>query len=270
MLKKRILTALILIPVILFLLFTLSIHGFGIATALVVLFAAWEWTYFIELNHFKSRCWYILVIVLCMLGILFIPILWILLSTTFWWFCAIALMVFYVLGHVRWLTSRFIRGLIGCLVLAPCWAALNFIRSQPDGINALLFLFILIWGSDTAAYFVGKKWGTNKLLPSISPGKTWEGVYGALIFASIAAFILQWAAHVPPSLWFWGILLSIIVVIFSIIGDLFESMLKRHAHLKDSGQLLPGHGGLLDRTDSLTAAAPIFATCAIFLSAYLE
>jgi phosphatidate cytidylyltransferase len=141
----------------------------------------------------------------------------------------------------------------------PCWVAINYIFIQHEGRLALLFLFILIWGADSAAYFVGKKWGKHKLAPQVSPGKSIEGMMGALVFTILLAIITQLLCRIPLERWHWGILLSLLTVIFSIVGDLFESMLKRNAGIKDSGNILPGHGGLLDRIDSLTAAAPVFA-----------
>ena len=123
----------------------------------------------------------------------------------------------------------------------------------------MLFLMVLIWVADVAAYFTGKRFGKHKLAPNLSPGKTLEGVAGAILFSSLfalaASFWLQ-AGH--KSLLF--VLVAQITVIFSIAGDLLESMYKREVGLKDSGTLLPGHGGVLDRIDSLTAAAPLFYT----------
>jgi phosphatidate cytidylyltransferase len=148
--------------------------------------------------------------------------------------------------------------LMGFLVLIPCWAALNYLRSLHDGIYTLLFLFALIWGADSAAYFVGRKWGKHKLAPQVSPGKSWQGLCGALVCALFIAAIAGWLSETPIQLWWRGAVIAVVTVLFSVMGDLFESMIKRQAGVKDSGQLLPGHGGLLDRIDSLTAAAPIF------------
>ena len=125
------------------------------------------------------------------------------------------------------------------------------------GAGYVLFLLFLIWIADSGAYFTGRRWGQRKLALSISPGKTWEGVWGAslaaLVFAMLGAVVLE--VRMP---WPGFVILSMVTVGFSIAGDLFESMLKRQRGLKDSGSLLPGHGGVLDRVDSLTAAVPVF------------
>jgi phosphatidate cytidylyltransferase len=136
----------------------------------------------------------------------------------------------------------------------------NYLRNSPHGIAILLVLFALIWGADSGAYFVGKKWGKHKLLPQVSPGKTWEGLSGALGVTVIITFFSLFIFKVPYIRWPVALCLALITVLFSIVGDLFESMLKRRVGLKDSGHSLPGHGGILDRIDSLTAAAPIFAS----------
>jgi phosphatidate cytidylyltransferase len=176
----------------------------------------------------------------------------------------------YPRGSNYWAKSTLMRGIIGVFVLVPCWLALNYIRNQSDGIYALLFLLILIWGADTTAYFVGKKFGRTKLAPQVSPGKTVVGLYAALICTFIIACIALLICQIPLRFWFGGILISLITVFFSIIGDLTESMLKRAAKLKDSGQILPGHGGLLDRIDSLTAAAPIFVSSVLIFSSLMS
>ena len=159
-----------------------------------------------------------------------------------------------------------VRGIMGILVLMPCWLALNFIRVLPSGEMILLALFVLIWGADTGAYFAGKKWGKHKIIPQVSPGKSWEGLAGALLTTVLLVFCLLTALKFPPADIWVLLLLSLVTVLFSVLGDLFESMLKRKVDLKDSGTILPGHGGILDRIDSLTAAAPIFALGLILLA----
>jgi phosphatidate cytidylyltransferase len=137
-----------------------------------------------------------------------------------------------------------------------CWSwCLALARLHAHGPQLLLFLFLLVVAADVGAYFAGRRFGRNKLAPRVSPGKTWEGVLGGFVAAALlAAFGVWWFAVDAPR--FLG--LCMIVVVASIIGDLTESLFKRHAGLKDSGTLLPGHGGLLDRVDSVTAAAPVF------------
>lgn len=252
-------TAIILLPVTVALLFVLPSSAFCLLTAFIVLGGAWEWSNLMLMKKVSWRLLYLVLVAFMLFGALFVPIQLIFLCAFVWWLFAMALVIFYPRGSTWWSGCIFWRGLMGLFVLVPCWAAINFIRNQNDGIYALLFLFVLIWGADSAAYFVGKKWGKSKLAPRVSPGKSLQGVYGEVIFSVLIALAVLWRCQIPTHLWLGGILLSIVTVLFSIVGDLFESMLKRQAGLKDSGRLLPGHGGLLDRIDSLTAGAPIFA-----------
>ena len=147
--------------------------------------------------------------------------------------------------------------ILGVFVLIPAWFAL--FRLHMMDFRYVLYLIGLIALADTAAYFTGKKFGRTKLAPALSPGKTREGFLGAVVMTSIWAMIgLFWLA-LPAGISVSFVLLSMFVVCMSVAGDLFESLLKREAGVKDSGQLLPGHGGILDRVDSMLAAAPLFA-----------
>jgi len=129
------------------------------------------------------------------------------------------------------------------------------------GAQLLMFLFLMVWGADVGAYFIGKAFGKNKLMPNVSPGKTFEGFFGGIAFAcfliAIAAYQLNWNSEQITTV----LLVTVLITIVSVIGDLNESMFKRQAGVKDSGSILPGHGGILDRIDSLTATAPVFALC---------
>jgi len=266
---QRILTAIILIPLTLAALFYSSPQVFCIITGLISLAAAWEWTNLMEIKKTWGRIFYLIIAAIIFLWILFIPVSKVLIVSFVWWLFATLLIVLYPRGSSWWGKSKIVRGIMGLMVLVPCWVAINYIRNEKDGMYALLFLFVLIWGADTAAYFVGKKWGTVKLAPSVSPGKSWQGLCGALIFSMIIVLVTVKLCHLPLAIWPWAFALSLITVMFSIVGDLFESMIKRQAGLKDSGKLLPGHGGLLDRIDSLTAAAPVFVLGGLLLGIYL-
>lgn len=147
---------------------------------------------------------------------------------------------------------------MGPIVLTPLWTALVALHGNgEDGPSSVLFLMILIWVADSGAYFAGRQWGRNKLAPVISPGKTWEGVYGAVFGALICGLLLAWYRSDIEG-FHWLVPVCVITVLMSVVGDLFESVMKRKMDMKDSGTLLPGHGGVLDRIDSLTAAAPVF------------
>jgi phosphatidate cytidylyltransferase len=169
--------------------------------------------------------------------------------------------VFWVLVAPLWLANRwrgenfFLRALTGTLVILPTWAAMVALRERSAWL--LLGVMALVWIADTAAYFAGRRFGRHKLAPQISPGKSWEGVAGAgialVLYASaISAAIV--GLRIPGAL-----ILAAALLYFSILGDLYESWMKRVAGVKDSGSILPGHGGVLDRIDALTAALPIAA-----------
>jgi phosphatidate cytidylyltransferase len=148
----------------------------------------------------------------------------------------------------------------GFLVLLPAWLVPLTLRELPDGKWLTLFLMLYVWGADTGAYFAGHRFGRHKLAPRVSPGKTWEGVAGGLatvLLVALAAGIYGFGFG-PAALALW-VALSLFTGLVSVLGDLFESRLKRIVGVKDSGTLIPGHGGVLDRIDAFTAAAPVFA-----------
>lgn len=263
MLKQRIITALILIPIFVFLIFTLPVWGFGILSGCIVLLAAWEWSYLMGIQSLGKSIIYAIVIAIILLLSLQFNIIYALGIAFVFWLVGLLLVVYYPRGSGLWGKGLFLRAWMGIFVLVPAWLALNIIFSNSP--YSLLFLFVLIWGADSGAYFVGRKWGKHKLLPTVSPGKTWEGLIGALVISLIIVCITLFLTKTPFYYWPWAILLALITVLFSVLGDLFESMVKRNAGVKDSGRLLPGHGGVLDRIDSLTAAAPIFALGAIVM-----
>lgn len=268
MLRKRIITAAILIPITLVVLFYLPPAAFLFLTAFITLGGAWEWSHLMGLQTLAGRWLYLFFTTFTMFGALFVPAQFILFAAFIWWLLAVVFVAAYPRFSGCWGQAFFWRGLMGQLVLLPCWASINYVRNQEDGIYALFFLFLLVWGADSAAYFAGRKWGKTKLAPQVSPGKSIEGLLGALVTTVVIAMAGLWISGTPLRLWWWGIALSLVTVLFSVLGDLFESMLKRQAGVKDSGAMLPGHGGLLDRIDSLTAAAPIFAFGAWCLAMY--
>jgi|SRR5579885_2095580 phosphatidate cytidylyltransferase len=270
MLKQRIITAAILIPITLLVLFYLPPAPFCVMTAIITLVGAWEWSNLMGLQKTSQRVLYLLVIAFVLSWMIIVPVALIFIVSSIWWIFAFMLVVLYPRCSSWWGSGVFWRGLMGIVVLSPCWAAINYIRNQNDGIYTLLFLFVLIWGADSAAYFTGKRWGKTKLAPHVSPGKSVQGFLGAIIFCTIIAVAALILCQIPPAMWPWAIALSIITVMFSVVGDLFESMMKRQCGLKDSGNIFPGHGGLLDRIDSLTAAAPVFVMGGLLLGMYLD
>lgn len=269
MLKARILTAVIMVCLFLAALFYLSaIFWMALLLALTVA-GALEWTRLAKfsLNH---SIIYLLFTVLLAGELLFVlsdavvtdpytsSFLWIYVASLVFW----ALPASFFLKSKRPISSPALLALTGWLVLLPTCLALYQLRA----IDPLLLLGFMstIWISDTAAYFSGRAWGKHKLAPSISPGKTWEGVAGALVAVLIYALIWSYGAGDEAYVRFLVPLLLLLAAM-GIIGDLFESLMKRHAGVKDSGTILPGHGGILDRIDALTSTLPTAALSLLLL-----
>jgi len=175
------------------------------------------------------------------------------------WFIAPVWLKFYDFARLPKRRYQALKAVSGALAVVPAFAALVLLRdSGAHGERWVMFLILMIWVADSGAYFSGKRFGREKLAPQISPGKTREGVYGALaatvLYAVGTVLVMKFSGDIGPA--FVG--LALLTVLFSIVGDLFESLIKRHSQVKDSGDLFPGHGGVFDRFDSLFAAAPIF------------
>jgi phosphatidate cytidylyltransferase len=265
MLKLRVLTAAILVPLCIAIIFFSPPKIFLYITGLITLWAAWEWSSLVTIKKTTHRFIYLFTVYLLMACVLFVHV-YIIFSIAFVWWCAAAVLVMiYPRTSEFWGKGIWGRAAVGYLTLVPCWVALNYIHYLPNGNWLLLYLFILIWGADSVAFFTGKKWGKHHLVPAVSPKKSWEGLIGALCSTLVITMIAALLLKIPYQQWALFLGLSIITVLFSIVGDLSESMVKRRAGVKDSGTLLPGHGGLLDRIDSLTAAAPLFALGIIVL-----
>jgi len=274
MLKQRVITAIILVALILVAIFYIDTKGLGILLAVLVAAGAWEWAGLMRLSSILSKLLYLFATVLVLyfsFELLAYPVLLegLLIVAALFWFCALLFLCYVNASQMNisvWRMSPFISGFIGILLLLPTWLALLYIHgSLLQGEWFLLFLMVLIWGADSGAYFTGRAWGKNKLAIVVSPGKTWEGFAGAMVIAILLAIgaAAYWYSDLKLQIMF--VLLCIFTVIFSVVGDLFESLFKRQAGVKDSGRLLPGHGGVLDRIDSLTAAAPVFTLGMILL-----
>ncbi len=265
MLKQRFITAVILIPLVLLGIYFLPVFWFALFTGLLVGFAAWEWSRLIGLQKPLARILYVdLIVLLLVLAAILSPLWWLWLALV-WWIAAFILILKDAAHPENRAHSKLLRGFAGVAVLVPCWVSINFLCFMSPRPIWLLMVLVIVWLADIAAYFAGNRWGKRKLAPTISPGKSWEGVYGALIITGVVALIAALVMHLPLIRILLFVALVVFTVMFSIVGDLFESLLKRQEGLKDSGTLLPGHGGILDRIDSLTAAAPIFTFGLILL-----
>jgi phosphatidate cytidylyltransferase len=260
MLKQRFLTAIVLAPLALFGVFGLPLSGFIYLLDFVILIAAWEWANLSGLEKQSNRFFYVggvaVAVVLLHLFYTALPVELILFVAFLSWFAALFWVVRYPEGSGWQSTWR--RLLIGLVVLLPCWLAFVELKAAENGELQILLLLLLVWGADVGAYFSGKKFGNKKLAPNVSPGKTREGLYGGLLACLLVAVLFSFFASLSLTQSLLLIAVSMVTGLISVLGDLFESMLKRYRGIKDSSQLLPGHGGILDRIDSLTAASPVF------------
>ncbi|MEO5572972.1 MAG: phosphatidate cytidylyltransferase [Gammaproteobacteria bacterium] len=270
MLRRRLATGTVLVLLAIWAILWLPSFYFGIALALLVTIGAWEWAGLIRLTNVVGRSGYTVLVVLCLwLAASYVHVVVVLTVACCWWLLSLVWVLRFPADRYWW-TNRALAALAGMLVLVPTWIALmEMHRSAGMGPYLVLFLLVMIWLADSAAYFAGRRWGAHLLAPRVSPGKTWEGVAGAALIVVLYAFIS--GLIVLPGVGLLGVfvLLCLVTLMFSIVGDLLESMFKREAGVKDSGSLLPGHGGLLDRIDSLTAAAPVFVL-SLLLSGLLK
>jgi phosphatidate cytidylyltransferase len=253
-LRTRVVTAVVLAAVLLAVVLWLPPWATVVALTLLVIAGAWEWSAFLRL---KSRAWRIgyvalVALLLALAGrasalsgtrdlILAVAVVW--------WLTALLWILFAPRRVSTWSA-----GAAGVLALVPAWLALVHLRHLPLGGQWVLFALLLVWVADIGAFFVGRRFGRIRLAPEVSPGKTWEGALGGVAVSALVA-VAGAAWFRVPLLPFLPLCLA--AVGFSIVGDLTESLLKRFAGVKDSGSMLPGHGGVMDRIDSLTGAAPV-------------
>lgn len=288
MLKERVLSAIVMVSLVLLALFILSPLMFTITLSALIVIGMWEWAQFAGFKRPIARA----IVAFVTICLLFFPIIAAtnhIQSTRFltdetipllfvgciWWCIAFGLVISYPNSSTLWTKSISAKFIFGFCTLIPFLIgtlALRFYQYNLDeyrGLWVLLYVFLLVWGADSGAYFAGRTFGKRKLAPQVSPGKSWEGAIGGVITSAIIALIFLKAT--PENVFGREItlipflILSVITVIVSILGDLSESMFKRQAGIKDSSNLIPGHGGVLDRIDSLTAAIPVFATGFFFL-----
>jgi len=266
-LKQRLITATILSILIIWAVFGLSNDYFAIFFGVFIIAAGNEWTQLTNMKARWQRVFFLLLLLMAMI------MLWrfndiypwltdlILSIAVVWWILCAMLLIIKSRGFKLASQPFFLVSLVGLLVLLPPWLALVSLHaSESHGPAFVIFLMLLTSFADIGAFFAGRRWGSKKLSPHISPAKTWEGVWGAatvVVILSVVVGTLFFDLTVKHLLMF--VPFCIVILFFAVIGDLFESMVKRQAQVKDSGQLFPGHGGVLDRIDSLTAAAPIFA-----------
>ena len=284
MLKNRILTALVLAPLAIAGILYLPDRWFALLWGVAIAVCAWEWSNLAGLTTIPTRAGFLTVCVGFMTSFqqwagemeLWEWLAWPMVA--FWFVLSILLREM----PTKLLVIKYpiaVKLLVGFFVLVSAWILMVWTRINLGGSAQVLYLFMLVWVADIAAYFVGKRWGLTKLAPEISPGKTAEGLYGALVVIvlfslAVAAVLYQTESGSFISFsWVklgYFILLSVVTVLFSVVGDLFESLVKRVGGVKDSGAILPGHGGLLDRLDSLIAAVSVFYAGSKLLEIYFQ
>ena len=264
MLKQRTLTALILAPLAVALILYAPTAVFALVIAAMSLQAVWEWSRLAGMSAPGPR------IALIVANALLLALLWALRDDVIdrwvvgaglvWWVAAMFWLRNYSYAAAPTRANGMLKLAAGELAVLPAWLALVLLHEGADhGRWWALLAVVLVWAADTGAYFAGKRFGTTKLAPRISPNKTTAGAWGGLAVGALVALVGGWLLGARDGMLVALLVLALVTVAASILGDLVESLLKRQANEKDSGAIFPGHGGLLDRLDSVFAAIPVFA-----------
>lgn len=258
-LGKRIITAIILIAIVLTGIFYLPLWAFSLVALILISMGAIEFSLLVwgNTDFYNHIVFMVLFLLVATIGTYFFPIA-LLSLTLLWWLCV----PYFLLQYTKTAKNLFdnfpLQLIMGIMLFAPCLVGLIKIQEN-FGASYLLYILVCIWATDIGAYFAGRAFGKHNLAEHISPKKTIEGLIGGIILAILAAIIGGFILKIHGTKWLLLLTLVLVSCLWSVIGDLFESMLKRLADVKDSSNLLPGHGGVFDRIDSLTAAIPIFA-----------
>ena len=263
MLRQRVFTALLLAPLAIAIILLLPTPWFALVIAVVFLGALEEWTHLAGVRKPTMR------IALLVLAAALFALLWhvhdgvstlLLALGVAWWLAACLWLRHFAFGAAPTPENRALKLAAGAFVVFPAWVAPIVLHSrEPHGRWWVLLALVIVWAADIGAYFSGRRFGRRKLAPQISPGKTWAGAYGAMVAGVLVALAGGWLLDLRGAALFGLGILAAFTVAVSIVGDLLESLMKRHAGIKDSGSIFPGHGGLLDRLDSVFAALPVFA-----------
>lgn len=276
MFKQRVITAVILVLGFLGLLFSLSSLHFSLVVTPIVLLAGWEWSNLVGLSAKRHKLAYLallaLILALAALGLNLFGSLDVSLAQNLCLAASVlwAVIFLWVQGYpssaILW-SPRPILGLLGLLLLSLTWVAIVLIVHLPHGAWLLLFAVVVVAMADIGGYVAGNLFGKHKLAALVSPGKTWEGFAGGILLQCILIALVS--QYMPEKISLTMLVALVIPVsLYSVLGDLFESMVKRHSGVKDSGNILPGHGGVLDRIDGLIAALPLFALLFLLLSPF--
>jgi phosphatidate cytidylyltransferase len=254
MFKQRLLTALILIPLVLMAIYYANNATLALLVLLLIGALGWEWLQLIPIKHWLGRCAFITLLLFLIWPAVYWLKVWLIVDLIFWGLIFVAVSTFPASSRI-W-GQKWIVGSSCLLLLPPIASSIAALYQQVQGKDFIVYLLCLIWAADIGAYCAGKQWGQHKLIPMVSPGKTVEGAAGGIgltiIVASIGFVYFQ-----PSNVIAW-FALAFGTAGMSMLGDLFISMLKRRSNIKDTGCIFPGHGGVLDRLDSLIAALPLF------------
>ncbi|WP_413625646.1 phosphatidate cytidylyltransferase [Luteibacter sp. Lutesp34] len=270
MLKQRIITAAILIPLVLALILLPPTAFFASLVAIVFVGAAWEWSLLSGCRTQAGRGIVAAAAVAVFAALIAVRTPGLLLMLTLigvaWWVGCCFWLRHFTFAAAPNAENRMLKLGVGALVIVPALASAILLHESHRGNWWTLLALVIVWAADTGAYFSGRHFGRRKLAPRISPGKTWAGVYGAIVAGGLMALLGGYLIGVRDGGQLIGLLLlGVVTVGIAVVGDLFESLMKRHATVKDSGNLFPGHGGLLDRLDSVFAALPVFAAGKLLL-----
>ncbi|MCB5161650.1 phosphatidate cytidylyltransferase [Marinomonas algarum] len=257
MLLPRILSAIVMAVLFVCAVFVLEETNFILAMGGVVFLAGWEWARLSGVQNQLAR-----LVFACLIGVVCFLVyqtdlskISLSISPALW-----LLALYWVIRYPTQLIWQHVlsRLVFGVLVLVTTWASLVVLKQSEAFVVWVLLLMGLIWGADSGAYFAGRAFGKHKLARSVSPGKSWEGVIGGVVLTQVGVMLFSFYSDFSLAKWIGLALVALIISFVSVLGDLTESLFKRHEQLKDSSHLIPGHGGVMDRVDSLTAAAPIY------------
>jgi phosphatidate cytidylyltransferase len=270
MLLQRVLTALLLAPLVIVLILFVPTAWFAVAVAVAFLAALWEWGALSGLQNHVLRSVLLLTAALALWGLWSVRLTaagpGIVLVGAVWWVVVCIWLRHFTFAAAPTPENRALKLVAGACVILPAWMALVLVHSRvPHGQWWTLLALLIVWAADIGAYASGRTFGGRKLAPQISPGKTWAGAYGALVAGVIVMLAGAWLLDVRDARLLALGAVAVVMVSVSIVGDLLESLMKRHARVKDSGTLFPGHGGLMDRLDSVFAAMPVFAAGLLWL-----
>ncbi len=268
MLKQRIIMGCILIPLALLGIYYLPLLGFQLVLGIIALGCGWEWTHLMKMHALWER-----ILFLVLIGLFCFAVTWVAMGYYLYaMLIGMAILIYFIhrfqtqkgqfqLKEVWWYV-------IGLFTIVTFWYSLCIIRFKVGGSDQLLFLLLIVWAADIGAFFVGRKFGKTTLCTFVSPKKNWEGVKGGAVCVFMVTLIegIFYKTNFPHFLLM--VFINMVTFIVAVYGDLFESMMKRMADVKDSGSLIPGHGGLLDRLDSLFFAAPWYATALLLTAIY--